>query len=492
MKPIRWLRRALTWASLGIAGGALVVTARHLFSLPQPLENPLAGESRIDRRREGGVSYTVAGPEGADALVLLHDLYPGASNYEFGRIFPRLAADYRVYAPDWLGFGMSERPALAYTGEFYAHLLSGFLRDVVGKPAIVLAHGLAANIAVRAASDEPDLFARLVLVTPRPLAGIAGPALTQSLVRAAQRSSLGLVPYAALATRSALRWRLRRRAARPGEGAATDDALDHVYASAHHFGGHHALLAQLTGELDLPIQNAFALLEPPVLVIGGERDHGHPRAQLEDLALLNLNAQMLTIADAGDAIFADEPAAFVERVEGWLRSPRPRHVPQPPTLWRRPSEEPATVAEQAPESAVSLDAREVPMAEPASATMPPSSQDPEEPVVVIISPADDMPDMPRSPDVGEAASPAAKRGVSAQRTPRGNGKAESQAESTGARPRTTGVPRATSRTGAMATPGSAAREGRGARLRKSGGSQPLASAPDERRHAPRKGKHEEK
>jgi pimeloyl-ACP methyl ester carboxylesterase len=491
MRPIRWLRRGITWASLGIAGGALVVTARYLVSLPQPLESAIAGESRIDRRREGGVSYTVAGPKGADALVLLHDFYPGASTYEFRRIFPRLATDYRVYAPDWLGFGMSERPALAYTGEFYAHLLSGFLRDVVGRPAIVLAHGLAANVAVRAASDEPDLFAQLVLVAPPPLAGITGPTPTQALVRAAQRLSLGLVPYAVLATRSALRWRMRRSAAQPGEGAATDDALDHAYASAHQFGGHHALLAQLTGELDLPIQNAFSLLEPPVLVIGGERDHRHPRAHLEDLALLNPNAQLLTIAGAGDAVFADEPAAFVERVEDWLRSPRPRYVPQPPTPWRRPSEELATVVEQALES-VPPDGREARQAEAASAPMPSSSQDPEEPVVMIISPADEMLDVPHSPDVDEVASPASKRGVSEQRALRGNGKAASRAESTGVRSRTSGVPRATSRTGAMATPGSVAREGRGARPRKNGGSQLPDSTPDERRHAPRKGKQAEK
>lgn len=329
MKPIRWLRRGLTWGSLGLAGGALIVTARHILSTPQPLQSALPGEGRIDRRGEGDIYYNVAGAERAEPVVLLHGFYSGASNYEFRRIFPRLAVDYRVYAPDWLGFGMSERPALAYTGEFYATVLASFLRETVGRPATVIAHGLAANITVRAASDDPDLFERLVLVSPRVLAGtIAAPNLGQSLVRTAQRSSLGMVPYAALATRSALRWQSTRRAARPGEGGATDDALDHIFASSHQFGGQHALLALLTGELDLPVQNAFAMLDQPALVIGGESDRPQVRQEIEDLVALNPDAQMAFIPHAGDAVYEDQPAAFVERFNTWLRIPQPRRQPK--------------------------------------------------------------------------------------------------------------------------------------------------------------------
>ncbi|HEY7781847.1 MAG TPA: alpha/beta fold hydrolase [Ktedonobacterales bacterium] len=326
MKPIRWLTRGAALASLGVAGGALVVTARHLLATPQPLESALPGKGHIDRRREGDIYYNVAGPERAEPLVLLHDFYPGASNYEFRRLYPRLATDYRVYAPDWLGFGLSERPALAYTGEFYARLLGGFLRDTIGRPAIVIADGLAANAAVRAASDDPDLFARLVLVAPHALADAEpGLSLGQAIARGAQRGSLGLMPYAVMATRTALRWRLGRRAAHRGEGAATDDGLDHASASAHQFGGHHAPLALFTGELDLPILNAFALLEPPVLVVGGAEDRHHTPQELADLTRLNPYARLEIIAGAGAAAEEDQPAAFVERVGDWLRTPLERH-----------------------------------------------------------------------------------------------------------------------------------------------------------------------
>ena len=329
MRPMRWLRRGMLLAGAGAAGTALFVTARHLLMTPQPLKSALPGEGRIDRKHGGDIYYNVAGAESAEPLVLLHDFYPGASNYEYRHIFPRLASSWRVYAPDWLGFGMSEHPPLAYTGEFYANMLLGFLRDVVGHTAIVVGHGLAANIAVRAAADAPDLFSRLVLISPNVEAGIElEPKVSQVLARASQRVSLGLVPYAFLSAKPLLRRLAQGRSALTGESSAGDETVEHLYASAHQFGGQHALLALLTGELDLPIQNVFPLLEPPVLLISGDEDPGRPVEAMEELAVLNSHADLDVLASAGDAVFEDQPALFTEALTDWLASAPARQQPQ--------------------------------------------------------------------------------------------------------------------------------------------------------------------
>src|SRR5262245_12380662 len=233
MRPIRWLRRGITLVGLGVAGGAIVVTARHLLETPQPLQSGLPGEGRIDRKNGGDVYYNVLGPETAEPVVLLHDFYPGASSYEFRHIVPRLAIEHRVYAPDWLGFGMSEHPAIAYTGEFYANMLAGFLRDVGGQPAYLIAHGRAANIAVRVASDTPALVNRRGLVSPYTQAGIRlEPSLSQALARTAQRTSLGLIPYAVLSSRPVLRLALGNRSPQTAADGDRDAALGHLYASS--------------------------------------------------------------------------------------------------------------------------------------------------------------------------------------------------------------------------------------------------------------------
>ncbi len=320
MGMLRSIRRGVTWVAVGVAGGAAVVTVRHLLRTPQPLESVLRGETHIDRKHGGDIFYNVAGPAGAPALLLLHDFYPGASNFEFRAIFEPLARGARVYAPDWLGFGMSERPNLAYTGEFYASMLTGFLRDVVGRPATVIAHGLAANVAVRAASDAPQLFERLVLVAPAAQAGEGEePTLGQTVAQTAHRFSLGLVPYALVSTRPAL-----KRIA--GGLAADEERVDHLYASAHQFGGHFAPLALLSGDLDLPIRNALPLLEPPLLLISGEHDPRRPREAMEDLAVLNPHADLDVIARAGELVFEDQPGAFVAAVTSWRGTPADRHV----------------------------------------------------------------------------------------------------------------------------------------------------------------------
>ena len=327
MGLFRTLRRGATWLSLGAAAGAAAVTVRHVLETPQPLASALDGEAHIDRKHGGDIYYNLSGPEAALPLVLLHDFYPGASNFEFRDIFAQLARRYRVYAPDWLGFGMSEHPAVAYTGEFYAGILAGFLREVVAQPAVVLAHGHAANIAVRAAADAPELFERVILVAPDVFAGVLDePTIGQTLIRATRRVSLGIVPYALLSTRPALRWLSTTRSHRAAEGVPDDEAVDHLYASAHQFGGQYALLAALTGDLDLAMPNAFALLEPPVLIISGEHDRRHPRVDMEDIAVLNPHADLDVIPDAGDTVFADQPDVFARAVTSWLDTPASRHL----------------------------------------------------------------------------------------------------------------------------------------------------------------------
>jgi pimeloyl-ACP methyl ester carboxylesterase len=303
-----------------MAGGAAVITVRHLLDTPQPLNSGLPGEARIDRRHGGDLYYTIAGPADAQPMLLLHDFYPGASNFEYRTVFSALADRYRVYAPDWLGFGMSEHPNIAYTGEFYAHVLTGFVRDVVARPVIVVAHGLAANIAVRAASDTPALFERLILVSPDDMAGMRqGPTAGQTVVRATQRAMLGLVPYALLSTKTALRL-FSRGGSRLDVEAASED-LHHRYASAHQFGGHHAALALLTGELDLPIRHVFPLLEQPSLIISGEDDPRHLPEEMEDLAVLNPRADLDILPGIGAAILEERPNEFLHFVDRWLSTP---------------------------------------------------------------------------------------------------------------------------------------------------------------------------
>src|SRR5215470_17167088 len=148
-----------------------VVALRHLLNTPQQLESPLSGEPHYYKWKRGHIFYKVLGTAEAPALLLLHTPELAASAYEMRKIIEPLAQHYCVYAPDLLGFGLSDRPAIDYSAETYVSLCRDFLVDVVRKPAMIVASRISCNYAVAAAATSPELCTGLVLISPVRLEG---------------------------------------------------------------------------------------------------------------------------------------------------------------------------------------------------------------------------------------------------------------------------------------------------------------------------------
>ena len=141
-------------------------------------------------------------------------------------------------------------------------------------------------------------------------------------MRLAKRLSLGIVPYALLATRPALRWQASRR----GLGATGEDVLDHEFAAAHQFGAQYAPLAALDGELDQPLQHLLPTLKPPLLLVAGEYDLARSRDDMEELAVMHPYTDLDIIPGAGCAVCQDQAARFVRALTTWTQRELPRHV----------------------------------------------------------------------------------------------------------------------------------------------------------------------
>ena len=71
-----------------------------------------------------------------DPLVLVHNVYPGASHEEYAHNIAELARHFTVYAMDLLGFGGSDAPRMKYTANTYTELVFDFLREEVGRPVL--------------------------------------------------------------------------------------------------------------------------------------------------------------------------------------------------------------------------------------------------------------------------------------------------------------------------------------------------------------------
>ena len=116
--------------------------------------------------------------------------------------FKRLSEKFHVYAPDLLGYGLSDRPDIDYTPEVYIRLIEDILREVIEQPAAVIASSLTAAHAIEAAQLNPEWITALVLICPTGVRSL----LKQSTVGKALEEYfklpiLGLGGYNALASR---------------------------------------------------------------------------------------------------------------------------------------------------------------------------------------------------------------------------------------------------------------------------------------------------
>ncbi len=100
------------------------------------------------------------------SLVFLHGFGGGSSAYEWSKVYPAFAADYRILAPDLIGWGRSDHPERNYQVEDYIQTIIEFLEKTGDRPTTVIASSLTAAITIRAAIARPDLFKSLILTTP--------------------------------------------------------------------------------------------------------------------------------------------------------------------------------------------------------------------------------------------------------------------------------------------------------------------------------------
>ncbi|CAI5463850.1 unnamed protein product [Closterium sp. Yama58-4] len=111
------------------------------------------------------VNYVVAGDVNSDAtpVLLIHGF--GASVYHWRYNIPALAASGRpVYAIDLIGFGWSDRALIQYSAAMWADQVSSFIRDVIGRPAVLVGNSVGGYVTLTTAANHPDVVAGTVLV----------------------------------------------------------------------------------------------------------------------------------------------------------------------------------------------------------------------------------------------------------------------------------------------------------------------------------------
>ena len=250
--------------------GTLTVFNKLTESMAGELNTVLTGEERRYPWKYGDMFYEVKGARNAKPLLLLHGFGPGASSHEWRKNIDVLATQFRVFAVDLLGFGLSDHPAIDYTAETYTDLISDFIKEVINKPTVVVAHGATCAYVISDAYRHPNLYDRLVLVTPPSTMlqeNTSGP-LNNAWKFLLRTPVLGEFIYNILTSRSAIRGYFDAKGFH-NPGLITDDLVEYIFTSAHQPNSRFAMSSFLSNYLTLDVHEALARLKMPVLAIWG-------------------------------------------------------------------------------------------------------------------------------------------------------------------------------------------------------------------------------
>ncbi|MCS7003293.1 MAG: alpha/beta fold hydrolase [Dehalococcoidia bacterium] len=218
---------------------------------------------------------------------------------------------YRVIAPDVRGHGSTTIATWGYSVPTLAQDLLGLMDGLGVERAVVCGLSLGGIIAMQAAVDAPHRFAGLILADTTARAGQtpeAGLAIAQRLAsyfdkgHAAFADFTGQVFYSethrAAHPDFAERWRAR-------------------YSANNFFGVTGTTLAIFARP---PILDRLATLPVPTLVICGRQDVVTPLDASEELAATIPNAKLVVIENCGHLSNEEQPAAFNDAVDSFLRA----------------------------------------------------------------------------------------------------------------------------------------------------------------------------
>lgn len=305
--------------NLLLAGAAVAVPATInalIASRVGRAEQPLPGDLAYYDWVYGRVAYYRMGQ--GRPLVLIHNPNAGGSSWEWRKVFPELANHYTVFALDLLGFGLSDKPNVDYSGRMMGELVHDFLEDVIPAPASAIGSGLGASYLVNTAVRHPDRLQKLVLVNPTGMAAMAAPPVEAVTWGVMRTPVLGTSVYNAMMSRQAMLEELRRHVYYD-PAMVTDAVLNDLYTFAHQPGSRYAVAAFLSGRLSLPMRLAFSSLSLSTLLIWGRDAYYTPVADAADLLYRHPQAKLEILDECGMIPHDEKAGEFLTLVEDFLQ-----------------------------------------------------------------------------------------------------------------------------------------------------------------------------
>jgi pimeloyl-ACP methyl ester carboxylesterase len=139
------------------------------------------------------IHYLAAGDPGDRPLVLLHGGIIDAAGVSWGAVLEPLARQFRVVAPDLLGYGRSAKPDVTYSLDTHVDVVGSFVETVGLDDPAVAGISMGGGVALGLALRSPGRVDRLVLIDSYGLGReLANGALTRLLSKQGVTNKLAI------------------------------------------------------------------------------------------------------------------------------------------------------------------------------------------------------------------------------------------------------------------------------------------------------------
>ncbi|MEO7233855.1 MAG: alpha/beta fold hydrolase [Lapillicoccus sp.] len=271
-------------------------------------------------------------PVGEAPVVLVHGL--GGSHLNWVLLAPLLRSRRRVYALDLAGFGLTPGGGQAASVDDNAELLTAFLRQVVGRPCVLVGNSMGGLVSILLASAHPELVERLVLLDP------AIPTRRRAMDRRVAGTFLiyriprvGELFTRSVSTRMTDERRVRDTTALCFADPTRADAqvlaagvalLKHrrrhaADADASYLEAARSILRSLGRRGRLPA--AMASVTAPVLLVHGDRDRLVPVEAARSAAAEHPDWTCVILAGIGHTPMLETPTEVARLIDEWLGQP---------------------------------------------------------------------------------------------------------------------------------------------------------------------------
>lgn len=206
-----------------------------------------------------------------ETIVFLHGFGGGSSAYEWSKVYPAFAAEYRVIAPDLIGWGRSEHPVRNYTIDDYLTTITEFLAKTCTSPVTVIASSLTAAFVIRVAIAHPELFKSLILTTPAGLSDFGENYSRSFFAQLVSTPILDRLLYSTgVATSNGIRTFLEQRQFAQAN-RIYPEIVEAYQESAQQPNAEHAALAFVRGDLCFDLSLYIPQLTTPTAIIWGQK-----------------------------------------------------------------------------------------------------------------------------------------------------------------------------------------------------------------------------